>query len=208
MMDNHAFKQAFRDVLNELIVYLKHPVSEIRRLPEWSWPRLLSIHVGVVVAVSLLSSLVALFSSLGAGFSFFGLIFGTIAKAVITLIITLITALYFFYTLQIAASKVVSFRKLFLTVFFSFLPFFLFQIFHDFFPPIDLIGFAFTAVLLVVGVSDNLQVPKSLTIRLVAGITLIFILIWLNGRRSSDVGQFSRKSQIEAPEVHLGDPSN
>ncbi|MEI7973509.1 MAG: hypothetical protein WCH11_03995, partial [Bdellovibrio sp.] len=167
-------------------------------------------HVGLVAVLSFFSSLLGVLTQTGPDLSFWGFLFGTLAKAVLTLITSFIATIFFFYSLQITAAKVVSFRKLFTNVFFAFVPFLLFQIFSDIFPSISLLGFLFSSYLLGVGLAENFEIPKGLAWRLAGALALLFILLWLNGRRSSLSlpSSHSPGGPVEAPEIQLGGSSS
>lgn len=204
-------RKNFEEIFRLLLQYLRHPTQEMKQLPSWTWRRLLVTHVGLVAVLSFLSSLLGILTQTGPDLSFWGFFFGTIAKAILTLITSFIATMFFFYSLQITAAKVVSFRKLFTNVFFAFVPFLLFQIFSDIFPSMSLLGFLFSSYLLGVGLAENFEIPQGLAWRLAGALALIFILLWLNGRRSSlslPSSNSSRGSSVEAPEIQLGGSSS
>jgi hypothetical protein len=136
-----------------------------------------------------------------------GSIFWNIIQTpILTLITTFISSLFFYYTFQIFNERIIDFKKLFTTVFFANIPFFIFQIISGFFPPVLLIGLAFTAFLLIVGFVENFQLPRKFVIRLVAGLYVVFVatygLAWLSMSKSNE--KWHSKSD-DAPEVRLGE---
>jgi hypothetical protein len=135
------------------------------------------------------------------------IIFGLTMVPIISGIMVAIASLFFYYTFQIFIEKTISFRQLFTVGLFANLPFFILNIAADYLPPISLFGFAFTAILLSIGLVENFSLPKKMVIRLLAILYIIFILVWAWGRWDSMKVEksFGKKEVIDAPEVRLGE---
>ena len=138
-----------REIFLALQNYLKHPVQEIRKLPNWEWRRLIIAQVIVTMISGALAGLIH--------HSLFAVFLNLIFMPTVTLITVFISSLFFFYTFQIFSERIIEFRLIFTAVFFANVPFFIFQIIMVFFPPILLVGLAFTALLLIVAFVDNFQ---------------------------------------------------
>jgi hypothetical protein len=131
---------------------------------------------------------------------------GMILTPILTLITTFISSLFFYYTFQIFSEKILDFKALFTVVFFANVPFFVFQVISGFFPPILLVGLAFTAMLLIVALVDNFQLPKRFTTRLIVIIYVVFVatyaIAWWTTGHSAD--HWRTPTEKDAPEVKLG----
>lgn len=192
-------KDKLQSLLQSLIAFLRHPIREIPHVPDWSWAELITVQVLVTSLTGAVAGLVAR--------SVIDMFVGIVFRPIITLVTLLISSLFFYYFFQIFAQRTLDFRKLTLVIFFSSLPFFIFHILSGLIPPINLIGFAFTAVILVVGLVENFQLPKKLVLRAIAGIYVVIFLMWIWGRWDSlqiETGWRGGTIENEAPEVHLG----
>ena len=72
-------------------------------------------------------------------------------------------------------------------------------------PPIFLIVFAFTSVLLIVGMVEKFQIEKKFAIRLLLVINAIVLILWILQRIETMRMEDSFGTRIEAPEVKLGE---
>ncbi|MBX2993504.1 MAG: YIP1 family protein [Bdellovibrionaceae bacterium] len=199
-MSTQIFSKAkLQNLTQSLIAFLRHPIREIPHVPDWTWPELITVQVLVTSLTGAVAGLVAR--------SVIDIFVGIVFRPIITLVTLLISALFFYYFFQIFAQRTLDFRKLTIVIFFSSLPFFIFHILSGLIPPINLIGFAFTAVILVVGLVENFQLPKKLVLRAIAGIYIVIFLMWIWGRWDSlqiETGWRGGSIENEAPEVHLG----
>jgi hypothetical protein len=188
-----------REISSALRSFLRHPVQEIKRIPHWEWRRVILAQVLVTMTSGALAGLIH--HSVGAVFM------GLILTPILTLITTLISSLFFYYTFQIVSEKALDFKLLFTAVFFANVPFFVFQIISGFFPPILLIGLAFTAMLLVVALVENFELPRKFTTRLILTIYLVFVatyaVAWWTTGHSAE--HWHSAPENDVPEVHLGE---
>lgn len=170
-------KQRIRDSVTALKNFARHPLDEVARLPDWSFK-----HVAVVQLI------IAAVSGVLAGFmdpGFWKILQGLILFPVFALILNLLLSSFFYYYFQIFERRTVSFQKLFALVFFASLPFFLFHVASYVFVIADLFGLAMTAVLLVIGLTENFQLHKKRSLRLIAVIFSLLFLLWVMERISS-----------------------
>lgn len=193
------------NILNEirlskdfLISYLKNPLEQIKSLPNWKWNRVIIVQVAFTAITGAMGGLVAKSTN--------GLIPGLILTPILTMIMILVSTFFFFYTFQIFLNQSVSFRSLFTTIFFANIPFFILQIASGVVPPINLIGLAGTAMLLVVGFVSNFQLPRKMVMRLIAALYIIFLGVWMYGRFETRADKtFKMDGMKDFPEVHLGE---
>ena len=95
---------------------------------------------------------------------------------------------------------------MFTAVFFANIPFFIFQIVSSHIPPINLVGLAFAAVLLIVAFVDNFQLPKKFITRLMAVLYILFLVAWVWGRVENRLDKtFKTDGLKDYPEVRLGE---
>lgn len=176
-----------------LIAFLKQPFKEIKNIPDWSWRRLLILQILITMASGALSGFLS--QSILAVFT----------MPILTLMMLFVTCFFFYYTFQIFADKTLSFRQLFATVFFANIPFFIFNIISSYVSPITLVGFAFSAFLLIVAFVDRHQLPKKIVIRIISTMYALILVLWILGRiDGSRADKAWRSQKLEAPEVHLG----
>ncbi len=185
------------NLIKSLIKFLRHPLHEIKHVPDWTWPELIVAQLGVTALTGALTGLV--------GRNVLGVFTGLILTPILTMVTIAVSTLFFYYLFQVFAGKTLPFRRLATLVFFANLPFFVFQVLSGIVPPISLIGFAFTAVLLIVGLTENFLLPRQLVMRIIAGLYVAIFLVWIWGRWDSLQIERSWKSpSIDAPEVQLG----
>lgn len=198
-MIRHRFsKDRLRELAQNLITYLRHPIREISRVPEWEWPELLLVQVIVTAATGAATGLVDR--------SILGIFSGIVLTPLLTLVTIAVSSLFFYYLFQLFFERTVSFRKLATVVFLSTLPFFIFHILSGFISVINLVGLAFTAVILVVGLVENFQVPRRFVVRVIVAVYFVIFAMWLWGRwESSQIEAAWRTDRFEAPEVKLGE---
>ena len=201
-----SFQQKIKDDLveikNSLIPFLRHPMTEIKHSPDWTWHRIFLLQILITASTGFLAALVDRKSA-------FSLIASLIVSPILTLLMLGISSLFFYYCFQIFASHTVSFRKLFTIVLFANIPQFIFQILNGFVPPITLVGMAFTALLLLVGFVENLKVDRKLVVRLLAALYAIFFAVWIanlisNSHLEKNWHAEKEREREETPEVQLG----
>lgn len=163
-----------RAVIFYIFNYLRNPVEKIKTLPDWSWSTLLVTLVGISMTSGILTGLVPP--------NFFRLMGGVIISPIVSVTTTGLGALFVYYYFQVYEKRTCSFRKLFTLLLFANIPFFIFQIGSELIPPISLVGFAFTALLLAVGLTENFQMEKRRSIRLVTILLAIVFILWLWNR--------------------------
>ncbi len=181
-----------------LLRFLRHPLEEIKNVPDWQWSRILILHVAIAASTGALSGLAE-------QRVLFGIVAGFFFKPFVTLTLMGISSLFFYYCFQIFAEMTVSFRRLFTVVLFANIPQFLFQTIEGFVPPIALVGMAFTALLLLVGFVENFKLNRKLAIRLLSFLYVIFFVLWIwNNFNSAKFERAWRTDSSDAPEVELG----
>lgn len=179
--------------------FLRHPINEIKNVPDWHWYRLIGVHSVLAALSGALRGFVDQKIS-------FSIVAGLFISPILTLISLAVASLFFYYTFQIFLQKTVSPRRLFTVVMLANIPQLLFQIVSGYVPPISLVGMAFTALLLLVGFAENFQLEKRIVIRLIGFIYALFLALWIWGRvSSSQLEKNWNQDRYSAPEVKLGE---
>lgn len=160
-----------REALLYVQKFLRRPLEEIARLPDWTLTQVLVVH-----------GLLALVSGVLSGFFPFGLwrvLQGLILFPILVSVMASLLSAFLYYYFQIFERRTVSYVKLFTLVAFSNLPFFLFHIPSALFPPSDLFGLAMASILLVIGLTENFGMEKRRSLRLVGLLFGLLFLLWL-----------------------------
>lgn len=159
-----------------LLTFAKRPFDEIARLPAWSGKRILFLQLIVATLSGILTPLWAP--------TFWRIFQGLIFFPIFAVLMNLILTSFFYYYFQIFERRVASFTRLLTLVFFATLPFFLFHIASGLFAIADLFGLAMTAMLLVIGLTENFSVPKKRALRLIGVMFGLLFVLWLLERLS------------------------
>ncbi len=159
-------------LLNSLIEFVKNPVEKIKTLPDWNWPSVFTVQILLALASGLLAGLIKL--------NFLRVLHGLFIMPVVTTVSTMLLALFVYYYFQFFENRTESYKKIFILIILASIPFFLFQIISEYFAPISLIGFAFTALLAIVGLNENFGVEKKRAYMLVGFLFSIVILAWVS----------------------------
>lgn len=163
-----------KEVIQYILNYLRHPIEKIKSLPDWNWPLLIMTLVTLSIISGVVTGLVPP--------NFFRIMGGIIVSPIVGVVTTFIGSLFIYYYFQVFEKRTCSLRKIFTLLLFANIPFFIFQVGSELLPPITLVGFAFTAMLMAVGLTENFQMDKRRALRLVTILFAIVFLIWLWNR--------------------------
>lgn len=163
-----------KEVFNYILKFLRNPLEEIRQVPNWNWSVVLVIQVLISMASGVLVGLLPP--------DFYKILGGLIISPVIGVVMGFIGALFIYYYFQVFEHRTCSLRKIFTLIMLANIPFFVFQVGSEHIPPITLVGFAFTALLMAVGLTENFQMDKKRAIRLVTGLFAVVFILWLWNR--------------------------
>ncbi len=171
--ESESFRNV-KNVLRYLVNYLRHPLQNIANLPDWSWLVLILTLVGTSIISGVLTGFVPP--------NIYRVAAGFIISPIVALATTSVGALFIYYYFQVFEKRTCSLRKIFTLLIFANIPFFIFQIGSEIVPPISLVGFAFTAMLMAVGLTENFQMEKRRALRLTGILFAVVFLIWLVNR--------------------------
>jgi len=199
MTNKKQFLSDLVEIKNALVQFLRHPMTEIKHIPDWDWRRLIFVQVMITATTGALANLIERKTTLS-------VLSGIFISPILTLITLMVSTLFFYYCFQIFAEKTVSLRRLFTVILFANIPQFIFQMISGYFSPATLIGMGFTAFLLLVGFVENFSLNRKLVIRMIAALYTLFFCLWIWNRiATSRMDRSWNNETIEAPEVHLGE---
>ncbi len=167
--ENLKFKT--KETFGYLLRFAMNPIQEIKALPHWGYKHLFLVHLILSIASGVLAGLVTL--------NYLNVLFGIFLLPVISIVMILILTAFFYYYFQVFERRTVPMQSLLTLIIFANWPFFIFQIGSHYLPPLTLLGFAFTGLLLVVGLTKNFQLEKKKSIRLVLILFSVIFLVWL-----------------------------
>lgn len=148
---------------------LKNPVQEIQNIPKINWPTLVIFQFCLSLVSVVVSNLLAPFA-----ISFTNVLISLI----IALLATALVTLFLYYFFLILFQRQLSFISIFTLVLFAHIPFAIFHLAAYFFPPVDLIGLGISALLMVIGLVENFNLPRKICIRLMISLYAVFFVYW------------------------------
>jgi hypothetical protein len=166
--------QTAKEVIRYIVDYLRHPIQKIKTLPDWNWSTLIITLVAVSMVSGVVSGLIPP--------NIYRIAGGLIVAPMVGTVTSLVGALFIYYYFQVFEKRTCSYRKIFTLILFANIPFFIFQTGSELIPPITLVGFAFTALLMAVGLTENFQMDKRRSLRLVTILFAIVFILWLYNR--------------------------
>lgn len=160
-----------RDLPALLKTFVRDPIEAMKTPIRLNWVAVVVLQIGSALITGALAGVLAknlwdffvglmLFpiTSLAIGFVYTGFLFG-----------------YF----SLFKSTYLDFRRLHSIVVVTLIPYFFVHIFAGFIAPMDLLGFALTAILLVVGLTEQFGLPRKDVAKVVGGLSLLFFLVWM-----------------------------
>jgi len=167
----------FKKIIEILIEFIKNPVQEISKIPDWNWPSIFFVQIMIALSSGLLAGLIK--------FNFYRMAAGILIMPVVSTITSLLMATFFYYYLQFLENRTEDFRKIFIFVILSSIPFYIFQIISEYFAPMTLIGFGFSFLLAIVGLCHNFKVAKKRAYQLIGFLFILALTTWVTSRFSS-----------------------
>jgi hypothetical protein len=165
--DGIAIKEDFVKVLKFTPKFILRPVENMRNLPQFNPVSVLIFQLVASALSGLVMGLVSQKILYIIASPFVMLIFGGVTITLVGL-----TLYYFFYLFR---ATQLAYLELFKVLVFANLPFLIFHTLSIVFPPVDLIGLGLTSLLLIVGLSDHMQLPRKECAKLV--LTLYALLL-------------------------------
>jgi hypothetical protein len=178
----------------------RDPVEVMAKGPSLTWPAAFLLQAtAAVLAGALLGALSA---------SAIELAIGALAFPVIAIAASLGIGFFLHTSFAVFARSSVDRRELYGVVALATLPYLALHALASFVPPIDLLGFFLSCLLLIVGLVERFGLPRKIVLRVVAGTFLIFFAAWawaqfraLPAREASPV--FERPKTLDQLESEL-----
>jgi hypothetical protein len=185
-----------RDTCESILKFLRHPIEQVKFIPDWSWRR-------VLISICVLSALSGFLKNLIIGSSLIAVL-SIISNPILTLLMILTSCVFFYYSLQVFLNKTVDFKKLFVLLFFANLPLIFFQVLAEVIAPVTLIGLLFSCFITIVGIHENFGVEKKWAFRIVGAAYGVLFAVWIAGQIKSLRLEEKFESKIDkAPMVEL-----
>ncbi len=154
-----------------ILEFLKNPIQNISRLPAWSWKKTVLINVILSIIAGTLNGLIPP--------NIYNIAFGLLFMPLITFLLTHILAGFFYYYFQVFEKRSVDFLNLLKMVVLSNVPFLILHSLTSLLPPLTLLGLAFSALLLIVGLTESFSLDRSRAIKLVSALYIMVFIVWL-----------------------------
>ncbi len=150
---------------------LKDPLGTVRRPLDFSWPLIVALLAGCALISGAVAGAISR--------SFFDFLVGIAIFPITSVITATVFGFFIYYFFSLFQSTFLDFRRLMSLVSVAVVPYFLFHSVSTYLPPIDLLGFAFTCVLLIVGLVEQFGLPRRLCSQLVGSLGLVFFVVWI-----------------------------
>lgn len=149
---------------------IRNPAATMRDPLRLTWPAALSLQAG---AAMISGALVGLISG-----NIWDLLIGVIVFPVTSVLAGIVFALFLFQFFSIFKTTLLDFQRVYSVVVLSTLPYYFVHILAGFVSPLDLLGFALTTILLIVGLVEQFGMDRKSVIKVMLGIYLLFFLAW------------------------------
>lgn len=163
-----------RETWSSLSRFVRHPFEEIARLPSWSWQQALLLQWAASVVSGVLAGLLP--------FSLWKILQGAVLFPMATIGMAALLAVYLYYYFQVFENRIVPYHRLFHLVVLANLPFLAVRILSSWLSFFDLLGLLATALLLIVGLTENFGVEKKRSIRVIGLAFGLLFIMWLSNR--------------------------
>lgn len=169
--EQSGLNTTIKDVIDYLIHYIKNPAEKIKHLPHWSWTSLFILQITLAIFSGVVSGLLKL--------NFYTVMAGVFLMPIVSTVAALLLTTFFYYYFQFFEERTESFRKLLTFVILASIPFFIFQVLSEYLRFVSLIGFAFTSLLAIIGLTENFRVQRKRAIALVSTLFILALLTWI-----------------------------
>lgn len=162
--------QDYQKIIRYLYGLILNPLKRIRAVPPFEWSQIVVLQLIAAAISGGLAGVTAQF--------FINVFLGIFIFPIVVVITTMIAVVFFYYFYLLLIGRRLDYRKLYVLLVFASLPMLVFHIISPLLPFIDIAGYLVTAILTLVGLTENFGVPKAITLRLVLVIFGLLILQW------------------------------
>lgn len=163
-------KANIKDILRYLKEFIKNPVLKITEIPSWDWTSLIIVQITFAVVSGLLAGAIKL--------NVLRALSGLFLMPIVSTVSSMLLTTFFYYYFQFFENRTESYRRIFAFVTLASIPFYIFQIASEYFPPVTLVGFGFTSLLCVVGLTENFQVERRRSFQIAVFLFLLVLVTW------------------------------
>lgn len=160
-----------------LLRFLRNPLSEIKTHLSWTWQKSILIYALISVTAGFINGLIPP--------NIYNMAFGLLFMPVITFVTSHILTGFFYYYFQVFERRQIGFLTLFHMVILANIPFLLIHTISSFLPPVTLIGLAFSAFLMIIGLTEKFSLNKKKAIQLVCVLYFMIFSVWIWERIST-----------------------
>ena len=159
------------DLFAFLSGFVRDPIDTMKSPLKLTWPAALSLQAGAAMASGALAGALSR--------NFWDFIVGLLLFPLSSIVIGFIFSGFFFYFFVAFRSTYLDYRRLHSIVVVTTMPYFVLHAVSGFLAPIDLIGFALTSLLLIVGLVEQFGLDRTVVVRLIVGMYTVFFLVWV-----------------------------
>jgi len=159
-----------RDLPAQLKRFARDPLNTVKTPIRLSWPAALLLQTGGAAISGALAAAIAR--------SKLDFIISIAVFPVIAVMVCAVLTLFLYYLFAGFTSTFLDIRRLYSLVVMTTLPFFIIHAFSGFLAPLDLIGFAASALLLTVGLVEQFGLDRRFVFKLLASIFAVFFVLW------------------------------
>lgn len=150
--------------------FLKDPLGSVRRPFDFSWPLIIALLASCALVSGGISGAIS-----GQRLDF---IVGLFVFPITSVVSSIVFGFFIYYFFSLYRSTFLDFRRLMSLVSVAVVPYFLFHSVAGYLMPIDLLGFAFTCVLMIVGLVEQFGLERKLCSKLMFSVAVLFCIAW------------------------------
>ena len=153
-----------------LVRLLRDPLGTVRSPLNFSWVLIVALLAGSALVSGAVAGAII--------HNAIDFLIGLFIFPVTSVISSIVFGFFIYYFFSLFQSTFLDYRRLMSLVSVSLVPYFLFHSVSSYLSPIDLLGFAFTCVLLIVGLVEQFSLDRKICARLVIGLAVLFFIVW------------------------------
>lgn len=159
-----------RDLPRIIFEIFRNPITLVRTPSLLTWPAAFALQLGGAFISGALTALIEK--------NIFDFVIAIVIFPVIILMISATFTLFIYYYFSIFSKTYLDMQRLYSLVVIAMFPYFTIHSISGFIPPIDLIGFCLSLILLVVGLVDQFQLGRRPVRTLMSFAGATFFLVW------------------------------
>jgi hypothetical protein len=158
------------DLPKFLARFARDPVGQIKEPSRLTWPAAFTLQIVAAIVSGALTAIVEK--------SALDLVISIFVFPIIMVMIGAVFTLFIYYYFAVFTRTYLDIRRLYSLVVIAMFPYFVIHALSGFLPPLDLIGFALTGILLIVGLVEQFRLGRKPVAQLVGLACVIFFVVW------------------------------